>query len=173
VTRASHTTVFLIGFMGSGKSTVGPLLARRLGLPFVDTDSRVAARAGRSVERIFAEDGEAAFRALESAVLDELDGPAVAAVGGGAPAVERNWAALERGVTVYLDVPPDELVRRLEGAPRPLLDGLSPNARADRIKQLLSARAPCYRRARWTVRAAGAPADVAEEIFKRVVGRCS
>ncbi len=79
--------IVLIGFMGAGKTTVGTLLAARLGLPFTDSDQVIESRAGRPIRQIFAEDGEPAFRALEHEVIAGLlDGPpAVLALGGGAP----------------------------------------------------------------------------------------
>jgi shikimate kinase len=79
--------IVLVGFMGAGKTTVGHLLAKRLGLPFSDSDEAIEQHAGRSIPQIFAEDGEPAFRALEHQVIAELlDGPAlVLALGGGAP----------------------------------------------------------------------------------------
>lgn len=116
--------------MGAGKSTVGPLLAARLGVPFLDLDREIEARAGFAVPDIFEREGEAGFRARESAALRELcDQDAVIALGGGAlgrPAnLERVLAA---GTLVWLDAPDDELLLRIGGRPdglasRPLLLG--------------------------------------------------
>jgi shikimate kinase len=95
--------IVLIGFMGSGKSTVGAELARRLGRPFVDTDALVAERAGAPIQRIFDVQGEAAFRAMEAAALEEaagLDG-IVAATGGGAPAQPGNARFFGEGAAVF------------------------------------------------------------------------
>jgi len=91
--------IVLVGFMGAGKSTVGSLLAGRLGLPFTDSDQVIEQRAGRPVRQIFAEDGEPAFRALEHQVIAEiLDGPArVLALGGGAVEHPGTRAVLARG----------------------------------------------------------------------------
>jgi shikimate kinase len=91
--------IVLVGFMGAGKSTVGSLLADRLGLPFTDSDQVIEQRAGRPVRQIFAEEGEPAFRALEHQVIAEiLDGPArVLALGGGAVEHPGTRALLTRG----------------------------------------------------------------------------
>jgi shikimate kinase len=133
--------IVLVGFMGAGKSTVGSLLADRLGLPFTDSDQVIEQRAGRPVRQIFAEDGEPAFRALEYQVIAELlDGPArVLALGGGAAEHPGTRALLARGdaprrpsregmagvQVVYLQVSYEQALRRVAGdrAPesRPLL----------------------------------------------------
>jgi shikimate kinase len=91
--------IVLLGFMGAGKTTVGNLLAARLGLPFIDSDQVIEKRAGRPVRQIFAEDGEPAFRALEHQVIAELlDGPAVVlALGGGAAEHADTRDLLARG----------------------------------------------------------------------------
>jgi shikimate kinase len=99
--------VTLVGFMGAGKSTVGRELARRLALPFVDLDDRVEAEAGRDIPTLFAQQGEATFRALERTVLLRALGEplAVLATGGGAVADPDNRAAMRRASTVvWLDV---------------------------------------------------------------------
>jgi shikimate kinase len=116
--------IVLVGFMGAGKTTVGHLLAGRLGLPFTDSDAVIEQRAGRSIPQIFAEDGEPAFRALEHQVIAGLlDGPAlVLALGGGAaehPGTRDRLAAAE---VVYLQVGYEQAMRRVGGDPgRPLL----------------------------------------------------
>jgi len=116
--------VFLIGFMGSGKSTVGRALAARLGRRFVDTDRLIEDREGRSIDRIFEQSGEGYFRGVEHDVLNGLgdaDG-LVVATGGGLflGAEQRRWIR-RRGIAVWLDVPLEVLRRRLgEGAERPL-----------------------------------------------------
>jgi len=104
----SRRAVFLVGFMGSGKTEVGSRIATRLGVPFVDLDERIAAAAGKPVPAIFAEHGEARFRALESRVLRELEPMlpqgVVVATGGGACVDPYNRAWMRsHGATVWLD----------------------------------------------------------------------
>src|SRR5262245_8013258 len=119
--------VILVGFMGAGKSVCGRLLARRLGRCFVETDDMIVARDGRSIPRIFTEDGEARFRALEAetvtALALKLD--EVIATGGGLPCREGRMEALKAlGTVVWLRGPLSEQLARArrEGA-RPMLDG--------------------------------------------------
>ena len=116
--------IVLVGFMGAGKSTVGSLLAARLGLAFTDSDQVIEQRAGRPVRQIFAEDGEPAFRALEHQVIAELlDGPAlVLALGGGAAEYPRTRDKLAGAQVVYLQVSYDQALQRVGGdRGRPLL----------------------------------------------------
>ena len=116
--------IVLIGFMGAGKTTVGHLLAARLGLPFVDSDLVIEQRSGRPARQIFAEDGEPAFRALEHEVIAGLlDGPdLVLAVGGGAPEHPATRRRLTAAQVVYLEVGYDQAMARVGGDPdRPLL----------------------------------------------------
>jgi shikimate kinase len=116
--------IVLVGFMGAGKTTVGHLLAKRLGLPFTDSDEAIEQHAGRSVAQIFAEDGEPAFRALEHQVIAELlDGPAlVLALGGGATEHPGTRDRLARAQVVYLQVGYEQAMQRIGGdAGRPLL----------------------------------------------------
>ena len=110
--------VFLVGFMGSGKTSVGRALATQLRLVFIDLDDRIARHAGKSVQGIFAEDGEEVFRAHERATLlalePELPAGAVIATGGGAcqDAAARAWMQA-RGTMVWLDVPLETIERRV------------------------------------------------------------
>jgi len=116
--------IVLIGFMGAGKSTVGRMLADKLGLPFVDSDLVIEQRTGRQVREIFAEDGEPAFRALEHQVIAQLlDGPdAVLALGGGAPEHPGTQVRLKRAEVVYLQVGYQQAMQRVAGDEyRPLL----------------------------------------------------
>ncbi len=139
-------SVVLSGFMASGKSTLGALLARRTGLPFVDTDAVIAASAGESCGRLLSRHGEAAFRAREEAVVRPLledSTPTVIAVGGGALTnPELRALALSRAFVVTLRASTERLVERAaEGGDRPLLAGPDPHARAS---ALLSERAAAY-----------------------------
>ncbi len=125
---AEFRHIVLVGLSGSGKSTVGRLLAERLGRRFVDTDDVIVARAGKPIPRVFEEQGEVAFRKVEAEAVDEvLNGePAVIATGGGAPVDPANRAKLWTGNrAVWLDAPVDVLVRRVgeAGSGRPLLSG--------------------------------------------------
>jgi len=118
-------TVFLVGFMGAGKTTVGRALSRRLGLPFEDLDDRIQHREGKTIEQIFRESGEAEFRKAETAALRELlaelgSSFRVVALGGGAFVQPGNAALIENAEvhSVFLDAPVEELLRRCEGEPR-------------------------------------------------------
>ena len=135
--------VILIGPMGAGKSTVGHRLATRLGVAFRDTDADIAASAGKSVQDIFVEDGETAFRAWEceavATAINEHDG--VLSLGGGAVLDPVTQAALKEQTVVFLSVGLADAVKRVGlGHGRPLLIG---NVRGT-IKKLLDERAPIY-----------------------------
>jgi shikimate kinase len=123
--RRKPGTVFLVGFMGAGKTTVGRALSRRLGLPFEDLDDRIELREGRTIEQIFRDSGEAEFRRAETAALRELLGELgsssrVVALGGGAFVPRGNAALIEEAEvhSVFLDAPVEELSRRCEEEPK-------------------------------------------------------
>jgi shikimate kinase len=154
--------IVLVGFMGSGKSTVGRALARRLHWGFVDMDERVEERAGQSVQALFREQGEAAFRALELQVAREVmvTPRRVIAAGGGAFAQADTREVLRRGaLTVYLESDFETLAARVPA------DGSRPLA-ADRdiMRRLLTERVPSYRSADLTMDANDAPERVAGRI---------
>jgi shikimate kinase len=136
----------LVGLPGSGKSTVGRQLARRLQLPFYDSDHVIEERLGCPIRVAFERDGEPAFRDLEEAVLDELTQipRAVISTGGGAvirPATRQHLR--ERGQVVYLNSTPDEIFRRLRhDVNRPLLQVADP---LSRLRDLYAQRDPLYR----------------------------
>jgi shikimate kinase/3-dehydroquinate synthase len=114
-------SIAFVGFMGAGKSTVGRAVARELGLPFADADDLVAERAGKTIPRVFGEDGEARFRELEeAAVLEALGRGGVLALGGGAVESERVRAALREHVTVWCKVEDEVAWARCAGGDRPL-----------------------------------------------------
>jgi shikimate kinase len=135
---------------GSGKSTVGRHVARHLGLPFVDTDHLIEQRIGCSIRAYFELQGEAAFRDVETDVIDAAtetaDGPRVVATGGGAVLREANRDALrQRTSVVYLRATPEDLARRLRhDTHRPLLQG--GGDALNRLRTLFHERDPLYRR---------------------------
>jgi len=138
----------LVGMPGSGKSTVGRHLARRLGLPFFDADHVIEQRLGCSIREYFAREGEDAFRDIEQQVLAELaqGADAVVATGGGAVLREANRSALRAGgKVIYLRSAPEELYRRLRhDTQRPLLQVEDPLAR---LRSMHAERDPLYREA--------------------------
>lgn len=135
--------VALIGLPGAGKSTVGPRLARRLGVPHLDVDHVLEQRHGRSIAEIFASDGEAHFRELErDLTLELLASPGVLSLGGGAPMTPAIAQALTGHPVVWLQVTPEQAARRIgRGRSRPLLAGEAP---LDRLRRLLEERGPTY-----------------------------
>ena len=166
--------IFLIGFMGSGKTTVGRLLADRLGWFFADLDERVVRVAGMSIPEIFAREGEAGFRRRETEALRlaAAERRVVLATGGGAACRDENLTLmLDAGHVAALGVSPGEAVRRAGAASgRPLLDGAADPVAA--AAALLAARQPFYARAHWRVETDGRPAaQVADEIARLVAGR--
>lgn len=144
--------VILVGFMGSGKSVVGRLLAKRLGRCFVETDDMVSAREGRSIPEIFAAKGEAYFREREAEVLDllTLKRGDVIATGGGFPCREGRMETLKAlGTVIWLDGDFETLYARasLVAGERPMLDQ-RPKAE---VQALYQSRIPYYRQAHLTV----------------------
>lgn len=154
----------LVGFMGSGKSTLGRRLARLLGFEFLDLDSWIEKRAGLTVRRIFAERGEEAFRAEELAAAREIQTRPrlVVAAGGGAFAQAETRAALShRAFTVFLRCDLETVLRRVR------FDGSRPLAVSrERIGVLFAERQPSYRLAELEVDASAPPEAVAREIVR-------
>lgn len=161
--------IFLVGFMGSGKSYLGRELALQAQLPFYDLDEVIERREGRSIAAIFADSGEEYFRQREADCLRELNSPKgfVLACGGGAPCFYNNMAWMnEQGATVYLDTPESVLLGRLlpERNKRPLLAGLDEAQLAHFIRQLNEKRRDCYAEAKYRFRN-----DVAEGASERLL----
>ncbi len=145
--RSIHNLA-LIGFMGTGKSSVGRLTADLLHFTFLDTDHVIKARAGKAISDIFAQDGEPAFREWERRIVAELTRQerTVIATGGGLPADEANLASLKtHALVVCLWASPEAIWERVRGhSHRPLLNEPDPLAK---IRQLLAARESFYRQA--------------------------
>ena len=146
--------IILVGFMASGKSAVGSVIADRLGWTLVDTDDRIVSSAGKSISDIFAELGEKYFREQEEEVISKLcqESGLVISAGGGAFISQHNRdLMLSTGMVVFLNARPDTLFRRIlndeqKGAPkRPLLSG---DISLDRLSELLATRIEYYRMAR-------------------------
>jgi len=157
--------VFLTGFMGTGKSTVGRALAARLGKPFVDADAEIERRERMSVADIFTHRGEAAFRRAEAEALVELaERDAVVALGGGAIVADENYAtAHRRGPIICLTASVAEILRRTgRDRRRPLL---ATEDREQRVRELLAARHDAYARADYQIDTTGRTiAEVVESI---------
>ena len=155
-------TISLIGLPGSGKSTVGRQLAKRLHLPFVDSDHAIEARLGCSIREYFEREGEEQFRDVEAAVLDELTSMplGVLSTGGGSVLRAANRENLRgRSLVVYLKSSPDELFRRLRhDINRPLLQVANP---LNRLRDLYLARDPLYRETSHFILETGRPSVAA------------
>ncbi|NER22638.1 MAG: shikimate kinase [Symploca sp. SIO1B1] len=162
--------VFLIGMMGSGKTTVGHLLASQLGYRFCDSDVVIEQVAGKTINEIFAESGEAAFRQIESQVLSELSSytKLVIATGGGVVIKPINWSYLHHGLIVWLDAPVEVLIERLkEDTTRPLLKQADP---AQTLHQILEQRRGLYAEADLHIRidAKDTPEQIASQIVTQI-----
>ncbi len=159
--------VYLVGMPGAGKSVVGRELAGRLGVPFVDLDGEIERSQGKSVPELFAEIGEAGFRALEAEALTAASthDPSVVACGGGVVLEPANRITLRNtGTAVFLDVPLEQLRTRVTpAADRPLIRA------AGDLENLLRDREPLYREfAAHVVDGSGTPGDVAEAIVEEL-----
>jgi shikimate kinase len=159
--------IYLVGFMGSGKSTVGELLAREVGWPFIDLDAIIeAGQGGATIRQIFEQAGEPFFRQIEHAALTEVSKtePAIVALGGGTFAQEPNVALIRDsgGATIWLDCSIEELRRRCEHLNnRPLF------REPESFAQLLDQRVPYYRQAQYRVSTEGRqPLEVVEHILR-------
>ena len=123
--RLSGRSIYLIGMMGSGKTSTGRPLAKRLGYGFVDADAVIEQAAGCSIPAIFERDGEAGFRAIERQVLNTISQrhSLVVATGGGVVTTPENWGQLHSGIVVWLDVDRGQLLAllRADSTLRPLL----------------------------------------------------
>jgi shikimate kinase / 3-dehydroquinate synthase len=166
---AQVPNVVLTGFMGTGKTRIGREVARCLGRPFVDMDAEIEARAGKSIPRIFAEEGEAAFRRMEAGLCQELGGRRgfVIATGGGALLGPANRTVMMRnGVVICLTASAGEIHSRLSGGDavdRPLLDVPDPLAEVER---LLALRKDAYDAIPWQVDTTGLSVD---KVVERVI----
>ena len=139
--------IILIGFMGAGKSTMGKLIANKLGCRFIDTDTYIEKKEGRSIQDIFTDDGEDYFRSAETDVLRELlkaDEKYVMALGGGTPLLEENRGLLKEAeaYVIFLKVSANDAYERLkDDVTRPLLHGVNVK---EKIESLLQMRNPAY-----------------------------
>ena len=150
--RLGGRSLYLIGMMGSGKTSTGRPLAERLGYGFVDADAVIEQAAGCSISEIFQRDGEAEFRALEKQVLSSISQrhSLVVATGGGVVTQQENWGLLHSGIVIWLDVVQDQLLKRLQAdkTVRPLLQTADPEAA---LSDLLAERKALYAEADLTV----------------------
>ena len=150
--RLGGRSLYLVGMMGSGKTSTGRPLAEQLGYGFVDADAVIEQAAGCSIPEIFERDGEAGFRALESQVLNAISQrhSLVVATGGGVVTQQENWGLLHSGIVIWLDVVPGQLMQRLkaDSTVRPLLQTDDPDAA---LNALLNRRRPLYAEADLTV----------------------
>lgn len=168
----NKNNIVLIGFMGSGKTTFGKWLAKEHGYDFVDTDDMIEKQEKRSINEIFATDGEGYFRDLETDILKTIladDRKLVVSVGGGLPVREENRRLMrDIGTVVYLDTDIDELERRLKGdKKRPLLAGGDVR---EKIAGLMEKREDIYRDAA-DIRAVTTGKSF-EQIFAQIIKDC-
>lgn len=161
--------IFIVGYMGSGKSTVGKKLATRLKLDFVDIDAAIVNMTGKEVADIFREEGEDAFRQLEHSIIVSLCARTntVVATGGGAPCFYDNMALMNKhGITVYLKMHPDSLASRIiaSNTERPLLSRISRDDLPAYISQHLYEREVFYNKAKLTIKGESIKIDDLERL---------
>ncbi len=164
----NYKNIFLVGFMGAGKSTVGTILAKKLGYSYCDADKFIESRAGTTITQIFADHGEQRFRDLESESIEYLSTQQgqVIATGGGVIQRDRNWEAMKSGgITIYLRAPIEVIWERIKDSKdRPLLQVDNP---LETASDLLNKRTPLYEKADLIVDTSDLTLEeVADEIIK-------
>ena len=165
--------ILLLGFMGSGKSHIGKMLAAKLHFSFLDLDAVLETHAGRTIAEIFAQEGETFFRNLETQTLEKFGGStySVVSLGGGAPCFNSNMNLIKKlGTSFYLQVPADMLAQRLynERAHRPILHNTDEKSFTHFIEDKLIERNPFYLQADYIINAAQIDVDVVKEIISIV-----
>lgn len=170
--------IFLVGYMGCGKSTLGRRLARRLGVPFIDTDARVEEREGATVSDLFRYEGEQRFREIEREVLDAAiagNDSAVISTGGGLPVWGDNMARMNAaGCTVYLRRSAENIAGRLSPygrRKRPRLQGLNDEELVAFMTRDMASREPFYSRAKLILACDSLPDDGLVERIVAYAGR--
>ena len=167
IEKGAADNLIITGFMGTGKSAVGRMVAQRLGRPYIDLDAEIEAQAGKSIQRVFAEEGESHFRALESALLREVlqHGNHVIATGGGTLVDADNRASIpEADVVICLHAEPEAILHRVRGdQSRPLLQVEDPGFE---ISRLLEMRGEAYASLPWHIDTTELSLD---EVVRRVL----
>lgn len=163
-------SIYIVGMMGAGKTTVGKLLAKELEYRFVDTDVLIERVKGQTIGEIFKTEGEEGFREIESQVLGSLSAylRSVVATGGGIVLRQKNWSYLHHGIVVWLDLPVEQLYQRLQGdTTRPLLQEVDP---LEKLRSLLSERQVLYSQADLHVTMTGeeTPEGVARRVLEKI-----
>jgi shikimate kinase len=162
--------IFLLGFMGAGKTTIGKLLAAALGMHFVDLDDRIVSHHGCSINDIFSQHGEDVFRSFETQALDQVAQASnqVVSTGGGIVGRNENWPLMQRGgVTLFLECQWETIVQRLkESTDRPLVNQNSLQG----LNALYQSRLPLYGQADYVVQVDGlTPPEIVEAIKQLVL----
>jgi shikimate kinase len=164
--------IFLVGFMGCGKSTMGRALAASLSMTFIDLDTYLEERYFKTIPQIFADEGEENFRLKERKVLEEVSAfdQVIVATGGGAPCFFDNMELMNStGICIFLDVEIDSLVNRLIHAKteRPLIKGKSPEELRLFIEGMMQKRRPFYEKAKHILHGKDLSPDQVIELLKR------
>jgi len=159
--------IILIGLMGSGKTTLGKYLAGHTGIKFFDTDELIVQKTGKSIQKIFEDEGQLHFRDLESEVIAEVSRKSgcVISTGGGAVLRDENIDSLKKtGVLFYLETSAETLWNRVKNdSSRPLLQGKNP---AETLAKILTARKPLYRQADFTVNTEKSLEEIATQVLQ-------
>ena len=146
--------LYLIGFMGVGKTTIGKQIAAFNKVVFIDTDSQIEKETSKSIKEIFETDGEIAFRKLETDTIRSINRKAIIACGGGLPAHNNNIEYLKhKGTVIYLKASKEILIKRLEKNKnkRPLISNLTNEKRLEFIRKILKEREKTYKQADYTI----------------------